>query len=196
MHIVLVHPEIAGNTGNIIRLCANVGASLHLVDPIGFSLADRLLQRAGLDYHDLTDVHRHPDWATCRDALPPVSRWALTSRGTRTYAEAPIGPTDVLVYGCESVGLPDAVLAEFSAAHRLAIPMRPNNRSLNLANSVALVAYDVWRRHDYDGAVNASNVEEAAYREGRADRTHGGADHDQQDARRNDFTAADGELFQ
>ena len=152
MHIILVNPEIAGNTGNIIRLCANVGATLHLVDPIGFSLEDRLLQRAGLDYHDLTLVHRHADWATCCEALPAVARWALTSRATRTYSDAPIGLTDVLVYGCESVGLPEAVLAEFPATQRLTIPMRPNNRSLNLANSVAIVAYDVWRRHDYEAA--------------------------------------------
>lgn len=154
MHIVLVSPEIAGNTGNIIRLCANVGATLHLVDPIGFSLEDRLLQRAGLDYHDLTEVHRHVDWATCRDALPPTAdQWAFTSRGLHRYSDARVNLDDVLVFGCESVGLSTAVLDEFAPEHRLAIPMRPNNRSLNLANSVALVAYDVWRRHDFDGVV-------------------------------------------
>jgi tRNA (cytidine/uridine-2'-O-)-methyltransferase len=154
VHIVLVHPEIAGNTGNIIRLCANVGATLHLVDPIGFSLEDRLLQRAGLDYHDLTNMVRHPDWTSCRDALPAVPRWALTSRASTTYTDADITVDDVIVYGCESVGLPDDVLADFDQDRQLRIPMRPNNRSLNLANSVALVAYDVWRRAKFDGAVD------------------------------------------
>jgi tRNA (cytidine/uridine-2'-O-)-methyltransferase len=153
VHIVLVAPEIAGNTGNIIRLCANVGATLHLVDPIGFSLEDKLLQRAGLDYHDLATMVRHFDWTSCREALPPTTRWALSSRGTTTYTDAEINTDDVLVYGCESVGLPDEILDEFDRDHQLRIPMRPNNRSLNLANSVALVAYDVWRRADFDGAV-------------------------------------------
>ncbi len=153
MHIVLVHPEIAGNTGNIIRLCANVGARLHLVDPIGFSLEDRLLHRAGLDYHDLTNMVRHPDWVSCCRALPPVDKWALSGRAVRNYADAPVTIDDVLVFGCESVGLSDETLSEFDSDHRLRIPMQPNNRSLNLANSVALVAYDVWRRAEFRGAV-------------------------------------------
>ncbi len=151
MHVVLVNPEIAGNTGNIIRLCANTGTSLHLVEPIGFSLKDKLLQRAGLDYHDLAEVQRHETWAKCRAALAGRAWWALTSRASRSYAQAPIGPDDVLVYGCESTGLPDDILREFAQDRLVRIPMRPNNRSLNLANSVALVVYDVWRRADFDG---------------------------------------------
>ena len=152
MHVVLVNPEIAGNTGNIIRLCANTGTSLHLVEPIGFSLEDRLLQRAGLDYHDLAEVRRHETWSACRSALSGRSWWALTSRASQSYAHVPIDPDDVLVFGCESTGLSDAVLSEFTPEHLVRIPMRPNNRSLNLANSVALVVYDVWRRADFDGS--------------------------------------------
>lgn len=152
MHVVLVGPEIAGNTGNIIRLCANTGTTLHLVEPLGFSLEDKLLQRAGLDYHDLANVSRHTDWQSCIAALPPTGRWALTSRAIRSYADAPIAFDDVLIYGCESTGLPSDVLDEFDQVHQLRIPMRPNNRSLNLANSVALVVYDVWRRNDFLGA--------------------------------------------
>lgn len=153
MHVVLVNPEIAGNTGNIIRLCANTGTLLHLVEPLGFSLEDKLLVRAGLDYHDLANVQRHADWQACRAALVGRAWWALTSRATNDYAHTPIAMADVLVYGCESTGLPESVLGEFAADHRVAIPMRPNNRSLNLANSVALVVYDVWRRADFNGAV-------------------------------------------
>ncbi len=153
MHVVLVNPEIAGNTGNIIRLCANTGTSLHLVEPIGFSLEDKLLQRAGLDYHDLAEVQRHETWTACRSALSGRTWWALTSRASQSYAHVPMGLHDVLVYGCESTGLPNDVLREFPPEHRVRIPMRPNNRSLNLANSVALVVYDVWRRADFDGAV-------------------------------------------
>lgn len=153
MHIVLHNPEIAGNTGNIIRLCANTGSSLHLIEPLGFSLEDKLLQRAGLDYHDLTDVHRHESWVACREALTDRAWWALTSRATNNYAYVPMTVDDVVVYGCESTGLPDDVLDQFDPEHRVRIPMRPNNRSLNLANSVALVVYDVWRRANFDGAV-------------------------------------------
>jgi tRNA (cytidine/uridine-2'-O-)-methyltransferase len=150
MNVVLVNPEIAGNTGNIIRLCANVGATLHLVGPIGFSLEDKLLRRAGLDYHDLTNVHLHDELTSCLTALATPS-WAFTSRATVTYVDAPIGLNDTLVYGCESVGLSDEHLGEFASEHQLRIPMQPNNRSLNLSNSVALVAYDVWRRHGFVG---------------------------------------------
>ena len=162
MHVVLVGPEIAGNTGNIIRLCANTGTTLHLVEPLGFSLEDKLLQRAGLDYHDLANVCRHTNWSACKDALPETNRWALTSRANRSYAAAPLALDDVLFYGCESVGLPDEILAEFDGDHQIRIPMQPNNRSLNLANSVALVVYDVWRRNDF---VGSSDVEETAHSE-------------------------------
>ncbi len=153
MHVVLVTPEIAGNTGNIIRLCANTGATLHLVEPLGFSLEDKLLVRAGLDYHDLANVHRHESWTACRAALPNRTWWALTSRASKNYAHVPMGLDDVLVYGCESVGLPQEILDELASDHLVRIPMRPNNRSLNLANSVALVVYDVWRRNDFGGAI-------------------------------------------
>jgi tRNA (cytidine/uridine-2'-O-)-methyltransferase len=152
MHVVLVHPEIAGNTGNIIRLCANAGAVLHLVEPLGFVINDRDLRRAGLDYHDLAPVTIHSTWDACIAALPSTPRWALTARATATYADADITTDDVLVYGQESTGLPDTVLDTFDDDRRLRIPMRAGNRSLNLANSVALVVYDVWRRNGFDGS--------------------------------------------
>lgn len=154
MHVVLVHPEIAGNTGNIIRLCANSGALLHLVEPLGYHFEDKALQRAGLDYHDIAKIRIHSNWDACVATLPAADRWALTGRATRSYADAPIGQDDVLVYGCESVGLPDEILETFAPDHHVRIPMQPNNRSLNLSNAVALVVYDVWRRHGFPGSVD------------------------------------------
>ena len=157
MHIVLVAPQIAPNTGNIIRLAANVGASLHLVEPLGFSMDARLLRRAGLDYHELADVHVHATLDGARAACP--GRWlALTSHARRSYDTVDYRDDDVLVFGCEATGLPDDMLATFAPDDRVRIPMRPGNRSLNLGNAVAVVAYEAWRHlgfagaHDADGA--------------------------------------------
>lgn len=150
MHIVLVHPQIAPNTGNIIRLCANVGASLHLVEPLGFSMDHRLLRRGGLDYHELTDVHVHPDPDDVWGALPG-RRFAFTGRGRTRYDAVSYTPEDVLVFGCEATGLPESVLEAFPDENRVAIPMRPGNRSLNLGNAVAVVAYEAWRQNGFDG---------------------------------------------
>lgn len=153
MQIVLVAPQIAPNTGNIIRLAANVGASLHLVEPLGFSMDARLLRRGGLDYHELADVHVHADVDAARAACP--GRWlALTSRARRRYDAVDYRDDDVLVFGCEATGLPDDLLATFSSDERLRIPMRPDNRSLNLGNAVAVVAYEAWRQLGFTGAAD------------------------------------------
>lgn len=149
LEIVLVHPEIPPNTGNAIRLSANVGARLHLVEPLGFDLSDKQLKRAGLDYHDLAHVTVHPDWAACRSALQGRRFFALTSRGTVRYDRIAFEPGDVLVFGCETSGLPQAIRDEFAPDQCLRVPMLPGNRSINLSNTVALVAYEAWRQHGF-----------------------------------------------
>src|SRR5450755_916593 len=128
--IVLVHPEIPPNTGNVIRLAANTGAELHLVEPLGFRLDDRDLKRAGLDYHEYTRLIVHRDWAACCAALGPRRRLALTTSGGRSLFATPLRLDDALVFGCETSGLPPAILAEFGAEARLRIPMQPGVRSL------------------------------------------------------------------
>jgi tRNA (cytidine/uridine-2'-O-)-methyltransferase len=154
LEIVLVEPQIATNTGNIVRLCANVGARLHLVRPLGFDLDSAALRRGGLDYHELTDTSVWDSWAACREALSEERRWfATTSRAPhRRYDEVGYETGDVVVFGCEATGLGDERLAEFAADHRLHIPMRPANRSLNLGNAVSVVLYEAWRQHDFAGA--------------------------------------------
>jgi tRNA (cytidine/uridine-2'-O-)-methyltransferase len=147
--IVLVHPEIPPNTGNVIRLAANTGARLHLVEPLGFSLEDKQLKRAGLDYHDLASVSVHRDWPACRAALEGRRRFALTTKANTSYAEMRFREGDAFVFGREADGLPDAILAEFSPATRLMLPMRPGNRSLNVSNAVAVVVYEAWRQQGF-----------------------------------------------
>ena len=150
--IVLVHPEIPPNTGNVIRLAANTGAALHLVEPLGFTLADRELRRAGLDYHEYTRVVVHRDFAACRSGLDAAARrrWlAFTTRATRSMGEHAFTLDDVLVFGGETAGLPDDVLAQFAPDDRLRIPMRPGMRSLNLSNAVAVAVYEAWRQNGY-----------------------------------------------
>lgn len=144
--IVLVHPEIPPNTGNIVRLAANTGARLHLVEPLGFSLEDRQLRRAGLDYHDLATVKVHADWGACRAALAGRRLFALTPKAKTGYAEMRYREGDAFVFGPEASGLPEAILDEFSPGTRLMLPMRPGNRSLNLSNAVAVVVYEAWRQ--------------------------------------------------
>jgi tRNA (cytidine/uridine-2'-O-)-methyltransferase len=151
VHVVLVAPEIAPNTGAIIRLCANTGARLHLVEPLGFELSDSLLKRGGLDYHEHADMTVHPTIESARAALP--GRWfGFSSRGTRRYTEVAFAPDDVLVFGAERAGLDDHSLSLISDGHLLSIPMRPDNRSINLANAVSIVLYEAWRQHDFAGA--------------------------------------------
>lgn len=158
VHIVLVNPQIAPNTGNIIRLCANTGNDLHLVEPLGFRLDDSLLKRAGLDYHEYTTMTVHPDLDGVRSGL--AGRWfAFSSHSTRRYTDVAYRPDDVLVFGCEPSGLEDAVKSHFDEGHSLTIPLQPDNRSLNLANSVAVVVYEAWRQVDF---VGAADVEQRA----------------------------------
>jgi tRNA (cytidine/uridine-2'-O-)-methyltransferase len=149
--IVLVHPEIPPNTGNVIRLAANAGAELHLVEPLGFNLSDRELKRAGLDYHEYTRLVVHADWAACRAALGARRRYALTTQGTRSLFACRLGSDDVFVFGCETAGLPDEILAQFPEDSRVRIPMRPAVRSLNLSNAVAITVYEAWRQTGFAG---------------------------------------------
>ncbi|HEX8011871.1 MAG TPA: tRNA (cytidine(34)-2'-O)-methyltransferase [Casimicrobiaceae bacterium] len=153
--IVLVHPEIPPNTGNVIRLAANTGAELHLVEPLGFRLDDRELKRAGLDYHEYARLAVHRDWTACRSAVDPdrTRRWyALTTKARHSLFDCSFRADDVLVFGCESTGLPEAILAEFARKARLRLPMRPGVRSLNLSNAVAVAVYEAWRQAAFAGS--------------------------------------------
>lgn len=149
--IVLYQPEIPPNTGNLIRLAANTGARLHLVEPLGFDLSDKQLARAGLDYHDMASVHVHPDWAAVQYGLAGRRWFALTTRGSRNYASVAFEAGDVLLFGPESRGLPADLLAHFDADHRLRLPMRPGSRSLNLSNAVSVVVFEAWRQNGFAG---------------------------------------------
>ncbi|HAB58888.1 MAG: tRNA (uridine(34)/cytosine(34)/5-carboxymethylaminomethyluridine(34)-2'-O)-methyltransferase TrmL [Acidimicrobiaceae bacterium] len=160
MEIVLVHPEIAPNTGAIIRLAANTGAGLHLVEPLGFELDDRLYSRGGLDYHELATVTVHPDLSAL-DAALPGTWWGFSAHGATRFTDAPIADGDVLVFGAERAGLGDAARDRIGNDHLLSIPMVEGSRSLNLANAVAVVVYDTWRRHAYPGAAGGGAVAEA-----------------------------------
>lgn len=155
--IVLVHPEIPPNTGNLIRVSAATGFELHLVKPLGFDVDDRSLRRAGLDYHDQAFLHVHEDWASCLQTLLAghTSRrlFAMTTKGSRPYHEVKFHPDDVIVMGCETKGLPPEILETFAPDQRLRIPMRPGIRSLNLANAASIVVFEIWRQNDFSGAV-------------------------------------------
>lgn len=150
--IILYQPEIPPNTGNIIRLCANTGARLHLVDPLGFELDDARLRRAGLDYHEYARIRRHDSLEALRETLAPGRLFALSTRGDRVYTEARFTGGDAFVFGPETRGLPQALLDALPADQRLRIPMRAGNRSLNLSNAVAAVLYEAWRQCGFDGA--------------------------------------------
>jgi tRNA (cytidine/uridine-2'-O-)-methyltransferase len=153
-HIVLVHPEIPPNTGNVIRLAANTGCTLHLVEPLGFAMEDRLLRRAGLDYHEWATVRRHASWqALLETERPdPRRRFALTTRGRHRIDQVEWAAGDWLVFGCETAGLPAPVLETFDPNCAVRLPMRPGQRSLNLSNAVAVTVFDAWRTIGYDGA--------------------------------------------
>jgi len=152
--VALYEPEIPPNTGNIIRLCANTGARLHLIRPLGFRLDDRSLRRAGLDYDALATVHLHADFAACLAALRPARWLAISTRGMCRYDAVSFAAGDLLVFGPETRGLPAAVLDSCPADLRLRLPMCPGSRSLNLANAAAVVLYEAWRQHDFAGAVS------------------------------------------
>ena len=153
-NIVLVHPEIPPNTGNVIRLAANTGCALHLVEPLGFSMEDKLLQRAGLDYHEYTRVHRHASWSEFVRAAQPLAErmFAFTTRGARGFADVAWLAGDWLVFGSETAGLPADVREGFAASQRVRLPMRPGQRSLNLSNAVAVAVFEAWRQSGYAGA--------------------------------------------
>lgn len=150
-NVVLVHPEIPPNTGNVIRLCANTGFALHLIEPLGFSMEDKLMRRAGLDYHEYADVRRHADWTRfiATTQPDPARLFALTTRGTRTVHETTFHPGDWLIFGAESSGLPPGLRDGIAPAQRLRLPMRAGQRSLNLSNAVAVVVYEAWRQHGF-----------------------------------------------
>lgn len=149
--VVLVAPEIPPNTGNVIRLCANTGAKLHLVEPLGFNLSAAQLRRAGMDYAELASVTVHPDWATCRFALGNARLFALTTKGASRVASTEFHPGDAFVFGSESRGLPVEVLADIDSDRRLRLPLIPGNRSLNLSNAVAVMVYEAWRQQGFAG---------------------------------------------
>jgi tRNA (cytidine/uridine-2'-O-)-methyltransferase len=150
--VLLYQPEIPPNTGNVIRLCANTGARLHLIRPLGFQLDDRQLRRAGLDYHEYAALHVHDSLDQALRAVVPTRLFALSTRGRTRHDQPCYGPGDAFLFGPETRGLPDEVLAGLPAAQRLRLPMRPGNRSLNLANSVAVVVYEAWRQLGFCGA--------------------------------------------
>ena len=148
-HVILFQPEIPPNTGNIIRLCANSGCQLHLIEPLGFELDDKRLRRAGLDYHEYATLKRHPDLQSCLDSLGQPRLFAFTTKGSQPFHEIAYQPGDAFLFGPESRGLPQDVLDALPDGRRLRLPMRPDNRSLNLSNTVAVVMYEAWRQHGF-----------------------------------------------
>ena len=152
IHIILYEPEIPQNTGALIRLSANMGSHLHLIQPYGFDLSEKKVRRAGLDYQELADVHEHPDLATCLERIQPHRVYALTTKATRYYSEPQFQANDAFLLGPETRGLPDSVLATFRPTRQLTLPMTPGGRSLNLANAASIVAYEAWRQLKFAGA--------------------------------------------
>lgn len=150
--LLLFEPEIPPNTGNAIRLCANTGARLHLIRPLGFDLDDRNLRRAGLDYHEYASLQVHDSLDAALAAIAPPRLFALSTRNSARYDQPRYRAGDAFLFGPETRGLPDAVLAGIPDRHRLRLPMRPGNRSLNLSNAVAVVAFEAWRQLDFEGA--------------------------------------------
>jgi len=147
--VVLYEPEIPPNSGNIMRLAANTGCRLHLIEPLGFDLDDKQLRRAGLDYREYASVLTHPNLNDCLASLPGQRYFAVSTKGTMTYSDVQFEPGDVLIFGPETRGLPAGVLGEFAADRVLRIPMRPNSRSLNLANAVSILVYEAWRQQGF-----------------------------------------------
>lgn len=150
-HIALHEPQIAPNTGNIIRLVANNGCQLHVIEPMGFDFEEKKLRRAGLDYQDLARVYRYPDYEAFLAVMGERRIFALTTKGHRNYADVTYEPGDVLLFGSETSGLPASIREALAPEHCLRIPMLPNNRSMNLSNAVALVSYEAWRQQGFPG---------------------------------------------
>ncbi|WP_028025864.1 tRNA (cytidine(34)-2'-O)-methyltransferase [Enterovibrio calviensis] len=162
-HIVLHEPQIAPNTGNIIRLAANTGCKLHLIEPLGFDFEEKKLRRAGLDYHDLTNVTRYPNYQAFLDVMfaeempsdTPQERriFACTTKGSRPHSDVEYQAGDIFLFGSETCGLPDDIRNAFSPEHRIRVPMMPDSRSLNLSNSVSIICYEAWRQLGFDGGL-------------------------------------------
>jgi len=152
-NIVLVQPEIPPNTGNVIRLAANTGCALHLIEPLGFDMSDRQLKRAGLDYHEYAPVRCHASWRAFLTQVQPATDrlFAFTTRASRAFADVAWAPGDWLVFGSETAGLPVEVRDTFSDAQRVRLPLRPGQRSLNLSNAVAVAVFEAWRQNGYAG---------------------------------------------
>jgi tRNA (cytidine/uridine-2'-O-)-methyltransferase len=150
-HLILYQPEIPPNTGNAIRLCANVGADLHLIHPLGFSIDDKQLRRAGLDYSELTRIHEHADFDSCLASIGDGAVYALSTKGTRSFYEPRFASGDAFVLGPETRGLPAEILSRVGAERVLRIPLRPDNRSLNLSNAAAVALYEAWRQNAFAG---------------------------------------------
>lgn len=154
-HVVLVEPEIPPNTGNIIRLCANTGAQLHLIEPLGFPLDDAKMRRAGLDYHEFATMQVHKNWeAFLQSESPaPSHMFAFTTHGQTCFSTTAFRPGDFFIFGSETKGLSPEIHNFFAEGHRIRLPMRPHNRSLNLSNSVAIVVYEAWRQNGFAGGI-------------------------------------------
>lgn len=150
-HIILYQPEIPPNTGNIIRLCANTGARLYLIEPLGFELDDKRLRRAGLDYHEFADVARFDNLGACLEQIGGGQLYACSTRGRRNYSEVEYQPGDILLFGPETRGLPGELLDSLPPEQRLRVPMLPDSRSLNLSNTVAVILYEAWRQNGFTG---------------------------------------------
>lgn len=157
LHVVLFQPEIPPNTGNVIRLCANAGARLHLIEPLGFALDDAKLRRAGLDYHEYARLRVHRDFDAFLADVKPARVFAFSTRSTVRYDRVAYRADDALLFGPETRGLPAAVLAAIPPDCRLRLPMRPHNRSLNLSNAVAVTVYEAWRQHDFADAADPND---------------------------------------
>jgi tRNA (cytidine/uridine-2'-O-)-methyltransferase len=151
-HVVLYQPEIPPNTGNIIRLCANCGAQLHLIHPLGFDMEEKALRRAGLDYHEFTKVKEHASLCAFVASVNPPRIFACTTKGSQNYAQVEYQAGDAFLFGPETRGLPMEVIESLPEEERLRIPMRPDNRSLNLSNAVAVIVYEAWRQQGFAGA--------------------------------------------
>jgi len=149
IHVVLYEPEIPPNTGNIIRLCANTGAQLHLIHPLGFELDDAKLLRAGLDYHEWADVQEHNSLNTFTDSIKPEKMYAVSTKGKTLYSEAEYPTSVALLFGPETRGLPASLLEEIPAGNILRLPMLPNSRSLNLSNAAAIFVYEAWKQNNF-----------------------------------------------
>ncbi|MCH2220127.1 MAG: tRNA (cytidine(34)-2'-O)-methyltransferase [Dechloromonas sp.] len=149
--VVLFQPEIPPNTGNIIRMCANTGAELHLVEPLGFDISDKSCRRAGLDYHEYARVVRHADWTACRQALAGRRLFAMTTKGKASPYTTTFLENDVFVFGRETSGLPPEIMAEFNQENRLRLPMLEGQRSLNLSNAAAVTVFEAWRQLGFPG---------------------------------------------